>query len=137
MDEHSFIYGTVGQRNDPVPTATILTHDAVDKANVYVTLSIHNTTILTRSHRSKNLVKAIHFFSLFLSIIPIFFIGSILYACLENRAISTDTIHDAADTVHTYTLSHMLYKCSRIAMMSNKATECILYLNGHVLTHLQ
>jgi hypothetical protein len=38
---------------------------------------------------------------------------------LENRTITTNTIHDTADTVQAYTLAHVLYKCSRITVSSN------------------
>jgi len=50
----------------------------------------------------------------------------------QNRTIPSNAVHDAADTVQTYTLSHMLYKRSRITVVSNKATKRILYLNRHV-----
>jgi hypothetical protein len=51
---------------------------------------------------------------------------------LENRTIPPNAVHDATDTVHTYTLPHMLHKRGRITVVSNKATKCILYLNRHV-----
>jgi hypothetical protein len=59
---------------------------------------------------------------------------SILYNRLENRAIATDTVVYAADTVQADTLAHMLDERSGIAVVSNKAADGVLYLNGHLFS---
>ena len=74
-----------------------------------------------------------HFLSLFLSLIlAIIFYASILYIGLENRTIATNTIHDPTDTVQANTFAHMLNKRSGISVMSNKAANRVLHLNGHL-----
>lgn len=50
---------------------------------------------------------------------------------LENRTIPTNTIHDSANTIQAYTLTHMLHERGRVSMTGDKATNGILYLDGH------
>ena len=64
MNEHTFTC-TVGYRHDPVLTATVFPHDAIDDTDMNTTLRVNHVAILTFSHSGQNLVKAIHF--LFLS----------------------------------------------------------------------
>jgi hypothetical protein len=53
---------------------------------------------------------------------------------LENRTITTDTVHDPADAIEADTLTHMLNKGGRISMASNKAADRILNLDGHLIS---
>jgi hypothetical protein len=51
---------------------------------------------------------------------------------LEDRTIPPYAVQYAAYAVQIYTPAHMLYKHSRITMMSNKAVKCIVYLIRHI-----
>jgi hypothetical protein len=51
---------------------------------------------------------------------------------LENRTIPPNAVQYAAYAVQIYTPAHMLYKHSRISVVSNKALKCIVYLIRHV-----
>ena len=51
------------QRHKPIPTRSILFHDAVDPTSIYLPLSSHEADILTRSHRHDHILQAIHFVS--------------------------------------------------------------------------
>ncbi len=52
---------------------------------------------------------------------------------LEDRSIPPNAVHDSADTVEANPFAQMLNKCSRISVASNKATNRVLHLNGHLL----
>jgi hypothetical protein len=59
VNEDLFAYCTVSHYHDPILSATILTHDTVDKAHMSVASWIDYTVILTSSHSSENLVKVV------------------------------------------------------------------------------
>ena len=46
--------------HEPIPTRSILSHDAVHATNVDLPLSSHEADILTRSHRHDHILQAIH-----------------------------------------------------------------------------
>ena len=50
----------------------------------------------------------------------------------ENRTITTQAIHDSADTVQVDTLTHILNKHGRISMASNQPAKSVLDLAGHL-----
>jgi hypothetical protein len=58
--EYLFANALVRNSYNPILTATILTHDSIDNANVCVTLGINDATILTASHGTENLFETIH-----------------------------------------------------------------------------
>jgi hypothetical protein len=50
---------------------------------------------------------------------------------LENRAITTDTVHDPANAIEADTLAHVLNERCGISMTGDKATNNVLNLDGH------
>ena len=56
-----------------------------------------------------------------------------LFICipLENRSITTNTIHDPTDTVQADTFTHMLHKRGGISMTGNQPANRVLHLNCH------
>ena len=60
VDENLFALGAIGHGHDPILAASILTHDAIDDANVGISLRVNHAAILAGSHSGKNLVKVVH-----------------------------------------------------------------------------
>lgn len=82
------------------------------------------------------LCLVISLFSLVLSILSNILRVSILYACLENRTITTNTIHDATDTVQIDTFAHILHERGRVSMASNQPANNVLHLDRHFFSLL-
>jgi hypothetical protein len=52
---------------------------------------------------------------------------------LENRTITTDTVHDSTDAIETDTLAHVLHERGRISVASNQPANRILDLACHFI----
>ena len=59
MNEHLFTSESAIDSYDPVLSATILTHDAIDKAHMSVVLWVEDTVVLAISHSREKLIKVI------------------------------------------------------------------------------
>ena len=64
VDKNLTRFDSLSHGNDPVTTTTILTHDTVDDSDISLTLSISESSILTRSHRKKKTLQIVHLVSL-------------------------------------------------------------------------
>lgn len=59
MNEHLFTSESAVDGYDPVLSATILTHDAIDKAHMSVALWVKDTVVCASSHSSEKLIKVV------------------------------------------------------------------------------
>ena len=64
VNENLLSLNALSHSNDPVTATTILTHDTVDDSDISLTLSISESSILTRSHSKKKTLEIVHFVSL-------------------------------------------------------------------------
>jgi len=75
VNENLFARGIIRDGHDPVTTATILTHDTINKASIYPTLRVDHASILASDHGREDSIETVlsisvggseHSFSLFL-----------------------------------------------------------------------
>lgn len=59
MNEHLFTSESAIDGHDPVLSATVLTHDTIDKAHMSVALGVEYAVILASSHSIKKLIEVV------------------------------------------------------------------------------